>query len=284
MLAINDTKRNDNIDSSLGSINSYSLERNERNSNGGGGVALYIKDNVNYKLRPDLTPSSLEMMVVEISKPKTKPFIISTWYRPPNSPIEVLREFENFLKSIDVVNKEILIVGDINCDLASTSIDPLRPTVQFLYDSYQFTQLINEYTRVTVWSKTMIDHLITNKPQTIIISGVLKISISDHYMIYGIRKFTHTKSNPKYIESRNMKNFDPNLFTQDLLNVQWNLYDNDDPNDMVYVWETLFLEVVNRHAPLCNRRVRNKPSPWLTPSIRKLMQNRDYLKKQSIKF
>ena len=134
VLSINETKLEHTFDNSLVNINGYSLERNDRNSNGGGGVAFYIKDSINYKLRPDITPCSLEMMVVEISKPKTKPFIISTWYRPPNSPIEVLTEFKNFLKSIDVEDKEIRIVGDINCDLASTSIDPVRPTLQFLYD------------------------------------------------------------------------------------------------------------------------------------------------------
>ena len=175
---------------------------------------------------------------------------------------------------------------DINCDLATTSIDPLGPTVQFLYNAYQYEQLITDYTIVTQHLRTLIDHLITNEPQNIIDSGIIKISISDHYMIFEIRKFLQDKSNPKYIQSRNMKNFDSNLFIQDLLNVQWNLLDGDsnNVNDMVYVWDTLFLQVVNKHALLCNKRVRNKPSPWLTPSIRKLMQRRDYLMKQSIKF
>ena len=52
---------------------------------------------------------------------------------------------------------------------------------------------------------------------------------------------------------------------------------------MVNMWENLFLEVLDVHAPLRKRRVRNKSSPWLTPYIKKLMHKRDHLKKQSIK-
>ena len=42
------------------------------------------------------------------------------------------------------------------------------------------------------------------------------------------------------------------------------------------------LEVLDTHAPIQNRRIRNKPSPWLTPAIKKLMYHGDYLKKRAI--
>lgn len=283
MLAINETKLDCTIDSCLVNINGYSLERKDRNINGGG-VALYIREHINYVIRSDLVPSSLEMIAIESSKPKVKPFIISTWYRPPDSLIGVFGEFENFLKAVDQEGKEALLAGDINCNLAKDSVDPTSSTVRFLYDSYQFCQLINDYTRVTDCSKTLIDHFLTNEPQNIVASGVIKIGISDHYLIYGVRKFQTIKSNPKYIESRNMKNYDPYLFIHDLRKVHWDLMEiSDDPNDMVNTWESLFLEVLDIHAPLRKRRVKNKPSPWLTPCIKKLMHKRDHLKKQAIK-
>ena len=50
-----------------------------------------------------------------------------------------------------------------------------------------------------------------------------------------------------------MKTYDPDLFISDLRNVQWDLIETcEDPNDMVFVWEKLFLEVVDAHAPLRN--------------------------------
>ena len=35
----------------------------------------------------------LECLAVEISKPYPLPFLVSTWYRPPNSPPDVLNDF-----------------------------------------------------------------------------------------------------------------------------------------------------------------------------------------------
>ena len=165
ILAINETKLDQTVDSVLVYINNYSLVRLDRDSDGGGGVALYVRDHINFKLRGDIVPNNLEMLVIEIFKPKIKPIIVATWYRPPNSLVASFSEFENFLKSVDAESKETIVMGDINCDLAETSIDPLRALVKFLYDAYQFSQLITEYTRVTDRSKTLIDHLLTNEPQ-----------------------------------------------------------------------------------------------------------------------
>ena len=282
ILAINETKLDQSVDSGLVSINQYTLVRLDRNINGGG-VALYIKNHINYKLRGDIVPTNLEMMTIEISKPKLRPIIIATWYRPPQSPVSAFSEFENFLKAVDAEGKETLIVGDINCDIAETSIDPLCSSTKFLYDAYQFSQLITDYTRVTDRSKTLIDHLLSNEPQNIVDSGVIKICISDHYLIYGIRKFQTIKSEPKYIESRRMKNFDAQLFVSDLQNAPWGLINEcNDTNEMVSIWEKIFTDILDIHAPLRKQRVKNKASPWLTSEIKKLMHKRDYLKKKSI--
>ena len=77
VLAINETKIDSSITSGLVGIDGYCLERNDRCKTGGG-VALYIRNSINYVVREDIVPNNLEMVAIEISKPKTKPFIIST--------------------------------------------------------------------------------------------------------------------------------------------------------------------------------------------------------------
>ena len=45
----------------------------------------------------------------------------------------------------------------------------------------------------------------------------------------------------------------------------------------------MFLDVLDKHAPIMSRRVRNKGSvPWITREIRSKMINRDHFKKQAI--
>ena len=143
--------------------------------------------------------------------------------------------------------------------------------------------LYTDYTRVTDRSETLIDHLLSNEPKNMVGTGVIKTCISDHYLIYGVRKFQTIKAEPKYIESRNVKRFNAQLFISDLQNAQWDLIEEyQDPNDMVHAWESIFIKILDIHAPLKQSSVRNKPSPWLTPDIKKLMHKRDYLKEKSI--
>jgi hypothetical protein len=57
----------------------------------GGGVAIYFRDNINIKNRNELVPDCLEALCVEVRKPKSKPILIVSCYRPPNSNHEVLK-------------------------------------------------------------------------------------------------------------------------------------------------------------------------------------------------
>jgi hypothetical protein len=69
----------------------------------------------------------------------------------------------------------------------------------FVTNMYQYKQFIQEPTRVTRNTKSLIDHLFTNKPENIILTGVSKIAISDPYLIYGVRKFPSLKENTRII-------------------------------------------------------------------------------------
>ena len=125
-------------------------------------------------------------LTLEIRKPFTKPFIITTWYRPPGlSGDKCLPNFEQYLIKLDLEEKESIILGDFNCDLLYNP---------FLLESYQYTQFIDEATRVTQSSKTLIDHIYSNTSHMINSSGVLHISISDYSLIYCVRKFPCFKS------------------------------------------------------------------------------------------
>ncbi len=84
---------------------------------GGGGVAIYNRNNIPYIKHDDLLQDALEQLCIEIRKPKSKPLLVATLYRPANSKIELFERFENFLEQIDDENKDIVITGDLNCNL-----------------------------------------------------------------------------------------------------------------------------------------------------------------------
>ena len=70
------------------------------------GVAMYICNVIDYIIRSDLSDPDLEFSCIEIQKPKAKPFLLSNWYRPPKSPIELFDKFEALLGKIEAENIE----------------------------------------------------------------------------------------------------------------------------------------------------------------------------------
>ncbi len=121
ILTLNETRLDSTVlDCEIG-IPGYNLTRHDRNRNGGGGGGgggrNYIRNNIPYIKRDDLLQDALELLCIEIRKPKSKPLLFTTCYRPPSSKIELFESFENFLEQIDDENKDIVITGDLNCNL-----------------------------------------------------------------------------------------------------------------------------------------------------------------------
>ena len=116
VLSINESKIDWSISDSEIFIHNYSVLRHDRNRQGGG-VALCIRNSIPYTVRQDLVPESLEMICVEINTKFNRPFLLSTWYRPLNSEIDLFNNFELFLLKCDMEEKELILIGDLNCDL-----------------------------------------------------------------------------------------------------------------------------------------------------------------------
>jgi hypothetical protein len=65
-------------------INGYSQYRNDRHNNKGGGIAVYVKDNISCSRRTDLENSdSIESLWLEIMFTKSPSILICTAYRQP---------------------------------------------------------------------------------------------------------------------------------------------------------------------------------------------------------
>lgn len=244
IFAINETKIDDKVKDQLVDIDEFDLKRLDRDRHGGG-VALYIRNTVSFKLRDDLPNKSLELICIEIEPPNTRPFIIFAWYRPPNVSISCFESLEENLRFLDRENKEIIILGDTNCDfsLPRPSVANHISHLQEIYDLFGLRQLIEEPTRITLHSSSLIDHISTSEYANILESGVIKTSLSDHFLIYCIRKFRGgVKRQHKYITSRQLKNFDKTAFLSDLSEVNWEdiIANASDSDDAVRSWTNIF--------------------------------------------
>ena len=82
-----------------------------------------------------------------------------------------------------------------------------------------------------------------------------------------------------------MKNFDNDLFPQDLASYDWLSVANsaDSVDEAVNKWSELVSLVTDKHAPIREQRVTERFCHWITPSLKKLFKTRDKHKANAVK-
>ena len=160
-------------------------------------------------------------------------------YRPPNSQIEFLDKIEVLFQNLDKEHKELIIVGDLNCDFLSNNISNHTKRFNDIVNIFQLTQLIDQPTRITEKTASLLDVALVNNPENISHSEVLHVGISDHSLIYVCRKISFVKNYPKFVESIHFKNYIQRDFNQDLYHALFNL--NWEINYPNMLWDLIML-------------------------------------------
>ena len=152
---------------------------------------------------------------------------------------------------------------------------------------YGFSQVIKDPTRTTLDSKTIIDHIITNRTDLVRNCGVVHCGISDHDAVFlqkNMRK-PKLKLSSKTITTRNYKHFDRAAFLNDIKMTHFDQIKNytSDANEMWALWKKLFLDILNKHAPTMNFKIKGKNMPYITSDLKQMIRQRDYLKAKAVK-
>ena len=180
----------------------YRLDREVLNREGtvkiGGGVCMYIKSNieVDTNIFQEYCKSNADMEIqwLPLKPQNQKKIIIGNAYRPPNSNIMTFNKC--LLEQVEMIQNlsksEIFLMCDFNINLLADSEGALD-LVQNM-SSCNLKQLIDVPTRFTTRNAaTLIDHIYTDSDM-ISGSGTLDFNISDHEMVFAIRKKPQTLS------------------------------------------------------------------------------------------
>ena len=154
-----------------------------------------------------------------------------------------------------------------------------------VYYLFSFKQLIKEPTRVNLTIFTLIDHVATTSPESILDLEALQVSMSDHYLVYCLRKLNGARrKDHKVIKTRSMKNFDETAFFADVSRINWDGVVSRPVDIKVLVddWSNLFSMIIDKHALLKSIRVSEKYCRWINKYLKGLIRERDKLKKQQL--
>ena len=185
-LCITETWLDDTVPDAEVHIENYSIQRKDRHRHGGG-VCIYIRQDLSYNERSHLNHECLEATWIEIFLPKTKPILCASIYRPPKQ-----SDFNNILDGvcsscIHFTELGTILLGDFNTNVLSMKSCPLFKALKSFIVMFDFKQLISEYTRICNTSSTAIDLILVSDSERISQSGVIYTSFSDHCMLFFVR-------------------------------------------------------------------------------------------------
>ena len=252
----------------------------DRNSASKGGVGIYIKNGIKAKrINLPSEPIQPELCFVELTIGTSK-IAIGEIYKSPLIPYGVFGQLHETLAFLTSRYQHTIIMGDFNVDHLKRNTPALNFFNSNVVEPFALTQVIENPTRVTETTSTLIDLVLTGTPQNVKKTGVVDVpGISDHCLVYFAYALKKNKYKPKMVTRRNLKNFKEEAFVQDIADTDWNeVYHAVDTNEKSQVFERQFSAVLDQHAPFKTFRVTRPPAPWLTQDIKDEMDKRDRYK------
>ena len=297
IICISETWLSGNISNDDISLPGYSIFRNDRSSIGGG-VAMYVNDQLPSKPKLNLQHQDIESIWIETEISKKK-ILVGTYYRPPNQNTAEIEHFlEKLQETIDntaLTNSEsIIITGDFNDRCIVWNDDHSRSDLSNklvnLLNATNLHQIIQEPTRITVTCANLLDLIITDSPGYIMDSGTLPpIANLDHSAVFcklTIRYITDI-SYKRHIWDYKNANFQE--LNQALLHAPWDVGIEmfDDISDSAEYFSNLLLSTAKEYIPNRSVLIRPRDKPWMTNELRRLFRIRNRLfntfkKKRSI--
>ena len=272
ILTIQETKLDSSFPVSQFLIDGYSEPyRLDRNRNGGG-VMIYVREDIPSKLLNKHTfTEAIEGIFVEVNLRKTKLLFFGS-YRSDHAELGVRPSdyFSQISLALDKYSSydKFLLAGDFNCEETNDHLE------DFLFEHHAKNLVKDATCFKSIESPSCIDLLLTNSPLSFQNTVTVTTGLSDfHRLVVTVMKTTFPKAKPKIIYYRDYKKFDLQEFRRDLRN---------ELRTTVVLgyahFEYIFLQILEKHAPTKQKVVRANDKPFMTKILRKAIMRRSFLK------
>ena len=274
ILCITESWLDCNIGNNEIQIDGYNICRLDRIHKGHGGILYYIKDGIVFKEKSDLQNTDVESLWIELNLPFSKPILLGTVYRPPDSKAEYNDKLDILFQNTTSDYEDVAIVGDFNLDISKRCN---ASKIKKLSTHSNLSQLINDYTRITETTKSKLDLAFVSKPDKISCSGVHSLGLSDHSLIYIVRKNNKVKVPPKFIKSRSFKKLNEHAFIDSIKQTNWkNVMNEIDVDNAYNTFQSMFDNVCDVHCPIKEKRIKGSFPEWINGDYIKLCKDRDF--------
>lgn len=275
ILALTESKLdNDRYTEGMYVVNGYSTIRVDRTHNKGGGLLIYIRNEINFE-PVDCSISiqkDSEIQIFRIKLPNCSPILIVILYMHPATNNS---ELTSFISSLNVflvsLEQEYLILGDFNCDLLKRDANAFN-----LINTGKEFKLWQHITGPTHKGLSLLDLAFSSIKTNISASGHFPYTSSDHDVIYLVRRVKKPKLLPKFINYRCYKNCDVLQLNNQLALFEFNV--SSSVQEEFKRYNSYYMSLLDIHAPLKRRQVKPQLNPWYTSDIATMRKHRDKLR------
>ena len=272
ILLLSETKLDDSFPTGQFSLNGYSKPYRLDCSLNGGGILLYVRDDIPSRLLTDYKiKNNVELFFVEVNIRKKKKWLLSCSYNPHKSNIS--NHLHHMNKGLDVHLKSydnILIMGDFNLEFSKNCLNGFCNINSLKTLNRGPTCFKNPN------NLSYIDLFLTNQQQGFQQTHAIETGISGfHKMVITVMKTHYKKQKVKTIQYRNYKHFHEQSFNFELNN---ELMKIDINNAKLKEFNEIFLKVLDKHASRKQKYIRANNSNYITKALRKEIMRRSRLR------
>lgn len=197
-------------------------------------------------------------------------------YRPPQgSQKECINKIRSTLQLLPNIDN-VIILGDMNIDYRQVDTSTVKD-LKSLEREFSLKQYIKGTTRETCTTATVIDHIFSNATN-IAEAGIIRLTLSDHFMIYILIKKQHVTYEKTTFTCRQLKNFSEEKLSMMLESVDWGVYyDLENMNECWKFIYNVFISILDELCPEKTYLNVNKRSEWISSQLFELMKTRDHM-------
>ena len=284
IISVSETWATSDISDSFLKLEGYKMIRHDRKRKRGGGLAIYVKDNIGFSvLEKSEGQDNTEYVIFELFLGYMKILVMSL-YNPPMT--DCLTLLEDKLSEYYLRYDDVILTGDLNIDFLGGSRHFNRSNqIKNLFNSFNMTNFVSSPTHFSNLSSAALDYLVGSDPDQLLVFSQINVAeFSKHDVIFCSLDYDIVFEQPKIQKFRNYSNFDLNVIENEFQLLSWTDYFTIvDPNricnylynNLNQLHDALFPEKVYQPSKIFN--------PWYNRVIQKAMIDRDlaYIKWKS---
>ena len=256
----------------------YDFVCNNRSGGKGGGVAIFIRDDIHFKVREDLTlnyGTEFESIFIETTNSSDNA-IVGEIYRVPNTnEVESIKRYEDVARALSSYKGSVIIGTDQNFDFMNIETHTNTNNLLSCFITCGFIPVITKPTRITHTSSTLIDNIYIRANCEVFLSGILKVDLSDHLPVFLFLGKGTEKPIWKYKTNTKFRPLNDDIardINEYLACVDWNCIEALDADEAYLYLKNKIQEALDIFAPeqiVSTRFKKRIREPWMTTGLLK---------------